>query len=262
MLKLEGVQKRYGDHQALSGLSIDIPAGIVFGFLGPNGAGKTTTMRIIAGLIQASRGKVFIAGVNTTEEPITATSSIGYIPDRPYLYDRLTGTETMSFVSDLFGIPKEIAEPRSRELLKRFNIDHVRQNLTETYSHGMKQRLALAAALLHAPKLLLVDEPMVGLDPKGAKLVKSVMREEAEAGNTVFLSTHSLAVAEEVCDQIGILRLGKLIALGTKEELQEKAGLDANLEEIFLKITAQEDPQIRASLMPEIPNPPSSGEPS
>jgi ABC-2 type transport system ATP-binding protein len=157
----------------------------------------------------------------------------------------------MSFVSDLFGIPKEVAEPRARTLLKRFNIDHVRDKLTETYSHGMKQRLALSAALLHEPKLLLVDEPMVGLDPKGAKLVKSVMREEAEAGNTVFLSTHSLAVAEEVCDQIGILQLGKLIALGSKEELQKKSGIDANLEEVFLKLTAQDDPSLRASLMPE-----------
>jgi ABC-2 type transport system ATP-binding protein len=258
MLRLEGIQKRYGEHQALMGLSLNVPAGTVFGFLGPNGAGKTTTMRIIAGLIQASHGRVYIDGIDTTKDPIRAKSKVGYIPDRPYLYDRLTGWETMGFVAELFGIPKEVAQPRSRVLLKRFSIDDVREKLTETYSHGMKQRLALAAALLHAPKLLLVDEPMVGLDPKGAKLVKSVMREEADAGNTVFLSTHSLAVAEEVCDHIGILQLGKMIALGSKAELQKKAGLDANLEEIFLKLTAQDDPLLRASLMPPSPSPSST----
>jgi len=250
MLRLAGLQKRYGDHQALKDLSLEIPSGTVFGFLGPNGAGKTTTMRIIAGLIQASKGTVYIDGIDTTQDPIKAKSKVGYIPDRPYLYDRLTGNETMDFVAELFGIPKDIARPRSLNLLERFDISHVRENLTETYSHGMKQRLALAAALLHSPKLLLVDEPMVGLDPKGAKLVKAVMREEAAAGNTVFLSTHSLAVAEEVCDQIGILQLGKLIALGSKAELQSKAGIDSNLEEVFLKLTADDDPQMRASLMP------------
>jgi ABC-2 type transport system ATP-binding protein len=250
VLRLEGVQKRYGDHQALNDLSLEIPAGTVFGFLGPNGAGKTTTMRIIAGLIQASKGKVFIDEIDCSQDPIKAKSRVGYIPDRPYLYDRLTGTETMHFVAELFGIPKKVSAPRALDLLERFDIAQVRDNLTETYSHGMKQRLALAAALLHAPKLLLVDEPMVGLDPKGAKLVKAVMREEADHGNTVFLSTHSLAVAEEVCDQIGILLQGQLIALGTKAELQNKAGIDANLEEVFLKLTEEDDPQLRASLMP------------
>lgn len=240
MLRLEGLRKRYGDHTALDSLDLHIPAGQVFGFLGPNGAGKTTTMRIIAGLIRPTKGKVTIDGIDTTADPLAAKARVGYIPDRPYLYDRLTGMETMRFVADLFGIAPEHAIERSSVLLERFGIADAQSRLTETYSHGMKQRLALAAALLHAPKVLLVDEPMVGLDPKGARLVKQVMREEAESGAAVFLSTHSLAVAEEVCDQIGILRLGELIALGSTAELRTKSGVDAGLEEVFLKLTEEE----------------------
>ena len=250
VLKLEGVQKHYGDHRALAGVSLDIPGGVVFGFLGQNGAGKTTTMRIIAGLIQASNGRVFIDNIDTTLDPVTAKSKVGYIPDRPYLYDRLTGTETMEFISELFSLDPQDARQKGEQLLQRFGIHHVKDKHVETYSHGMKQRLALAAALLHQPKVLLVDEPMVGLDPQGARLVKSVFREEADSGNTVFLSTHSLAVAEEVCDQIGILQKGQLIALGTKDELKSMSGLDANLEEIFLKLTSKDDDAIRASLAP------------
>jgi ABC-2 type transport system ATP-binding protein len=240
VLRIEGLRKRYGDRDAVKGLSLDIPAGQVFGFLGPNGAGKTTTMRSIAGLIRPSAGRIFIDGIDTTDDPLAARARVGYIPDRPYLYDRLTAQETMVFVADLYGLPRADALPRIDALLARFDIAHARDQLAETFSHGMKQRLALAAALLHAPKLMLVDEPMVGLDPKGAKLVKRVLREEAEAGAAVFLSTHSLAVAEEVCDRVGILRLGELIALGTVEELRGAAGVQSNLEAVFLKLTEEE----------------------
>ena len=240
MIRLEGLRKRYGTQEALCGLDLHIPAGQVFGFLGPNGAGKTTTMRLIAGLIRPTSGRIFIDGINTTKDPVAAKSRVGYIPDRPYLYDRLTGIETMQFIADLFGLASSEATPRAEQLLERFSIAHVRDQLTETYSHGMKQRLALAAALLHAPRALLVDEPMVGLDPKGAKLVKRVLREEAEANSAVFLSTHSLAVAEEVCDRIAILQRGELIELGSIDELRSKAGVDAGLEEVFLRLTEEE----------------------
>ena len=246
MLRIEGLTKRYGDHEAVKNLDLHVPAGTVFGFLGPNGAGKTTTMRSIAGLIRPTSGRIIIDGIDTTKDPLATKARVGYIPDRPYLYDRLTGVETMRFVGDLFGLSAELSDERADLLLQRFGIHHVRDALTETYSHGMKQRLALAAALLHAPKVLLVDEPMVGLDPKGARLVKQVLREEAEAGSAVFLSTHSLAVAEEVCDHIGILQLGELIALGSVAELRSKSGVDSNLEEVFLKLT-EEDAAMRLS---------------
>ena len=240
MLRLETLRKRYGDHEALQGLDLHIQAGEVFGFLGPNGAGKTTTIKIIAGLIRATSGKVFIDGIETTQDPVAAKSRVGYIPDRPYLYDRLTGTETMRFIADLYGIDRATADPRGQQLLDRFGIGHVNDKLTETYSHGMKQRLALAGALLHAPKVMLGDEPMVGLDPKGAKLVKQVLREEAESGAAVFLSTHSLAVAEEVCDRVAILVRGELVALGSVGDLKSKAGVDTSLEGVFLKLTEEE----------------------
>ena len=249
MLRLENLRKRYGDHEALQGLDLDIAGGEVFGFLGPNGAGKTTTIRIIAGLIRPTSGRVIIDGIETTTDPVAAKARVGYIPDRPYLYDRLTGLETMRFFADLYGIPRQLAVPRGEALLDRFGIGHVGDQLTETYSHGMKQRLALAAALLHAPKVMLVDEPMVGLDPKGARLVKQVLREEAEANAAVFLSTHSLAVAEEVCDRVAILMRGELIALGSVAELKSKAGVDTSLEGVFLKMT-EEDAE--ASIYPAV----------
>ena len=239
MIRLIALRKTYGGKDALKGLELHISPGEVFGFLGPNGAGKTTTMRLIAGLVRPTSGRILIEGIDTAEDPINAKARLGYIPDRPYLYDRLTGLETMQFIGEMYGLLAREVVKRAEELLTRFGIFHAKDQLAETYSHGMKQRLALAAALLHEPRALLIDEPMVGLDPKGAKLVKTVLREEAARGSGVFLSTHSLAVAEEVCDRIGILQHGRLIALGTVAELKSQAGVDTGLEEIFLKLTEE-----------------------
>ncbi|MEC7984464.1 MAG: ABC transporter ATP-binding protein [Myxococcota bacterium] len=239
MIRLEKVEKRYGKFQALHPLSLNIEAGEVFGFLGPNGAGKTTTIRTLAGVLTPTAGNVFIKDVDIVKNPVQSKRNVGYIPDRPYLYEKLTAREFLQFVGGIYKLdPKETQRSGDR-LLEENGLSDRADELIEAYSHGMKQRLTLCSALLHQPDVLIVDEPMVGLDPHGAKKIKEKFRLLAEEGKTVFLSTHSLDVAQEVCDRVGILFKGRLVALDTVDELlQGKASQD--LEEVFLKITQEE----------------------
>ena len=239
MIRLTALRKSYGRFEAVKGVDLHVRPGEVFGFLGPNGAGKTTTIKMVAGLLKPSSGSVHIDGIDTSVDPVGAKRRIGYIPDRPYLYERLTGREFLAFIGGVFGMEdREIAE-RGGELLTFFGLGHFGDELVEGYSHGMKQRLTLAGALLHKPKVLVVDEPMVGLDPAGAKLIKRVFREMAAEGHTVFLSTHTLEVAEAICDRVAIVNAGGIATLGTVQELKElhNAG-GGNLEDVFLKLIA------------------------
>ena len=239
MIQCKSLEKRYGPFQALHPLDLHVRKGEVFGFLGPNGAGKTTTIRTLAGVITPTSGQVFIDGMDIMEHPVESKRKVGYIPDRPYLYDKLTAREFLQFVGQLYGLSKAHIKQRGDGLLEENGLIERANELIEAYSHGMKQRLVLSSALLHDPPLLIVDEPMVGLDPHGARQIKNRFREIADSGRTVFLSTHSLDVAQEVCDRVGILFRGRLVALETVDELLRKQN-SGDLEEVFLKITEEQ----------------------
>ena len=240
-LDIKHLTKRYGRFEALGGVDLDVAHGCVFGFLGPNGAGKTTTIRIIGGLLKPTSGSVKICDYDLLADPVKAKSQLGFVPDRPFLYEKLTGLEHLKFVSDLFGMEKTDFVHRSRELLALFQIEDWGGELIENYSHGMKQRLVMAGALLHRPKLLVVDEPMVGLDPRGARLLKEVFKVYTRVHNAaIFMSTHTMAVAEEVCDEVAIIDGGKLSARGTVKALRESAGA-SGLEEVFLSLTGTDE---------------------
>lgn len=238
MIRLEGLTKRYGRFVAVHPLDLELPRGELFGFLGPNGAGKTTTIRMIAGVLRPSGGRVTIAGHDMATAPLEARRRIGYIPDRPFLYDKLTGAEFLRFVSGLWGQAGNEAGRRGAELLELFELTAWQDTPVESYSHGMKQKLLIASALVHQPEVIVVDEPMVGLDPRAARLIKDLLRGFVERGGTVFLSTHTLEVAEALCDRIAILAGGRISALGTMADLRREAAAGtAGLEEIFLKVT-------------------------
>jgi ABC-2 type transport system ATP-binding protein len=240
MITLRNLTKSYGKLVAVSNLNLSVARCEVFGFIGPNGAGKTTTIRIMGGILAPTEGSVIIDGINMAEEPERAKKRIGFIPDRPFLYEKLTGMEFMKFSADLYGVRKEIFEEKAESLLKMFSLYEWGHELIESYSHGMKQRLIITAALLHDPAVIIVDEPMVGLDPTGIRMVKDLLREKASEGTTVFMSTHSLAVAEDICDRIGVIHQGSLIATGTAEDLKRLAGVgDADLEAVYLKLTEE-----------------------
>ena len=243
MIDLINLTKRYANTLAVDDLSLHVPAGEIFGCLGPNGAGKTTTIRMMMGLLQPTSGTVRLGGHDLATEPIAAKQLCGFVPDRPHLYEKLTGGEFLDFVAGLYHVPAAVAASRRSELLELFDLTQWATELIESYSHGMKQRLVLAASLIHAPRLLIVDETMVGLDPRGERLLKRTLRQLARTGVTVFMSTHSLEVAEQTCDRIGIINEGRLIALGTMDELRKQAGghSHSNLESIFLKLTGGED---------------------
>ena len=238
MIRITGLTKRYGTFTAVDGLSLDIPPGTLFGFLGPNGAGKTTTLRMIAGILRPTSGTVEIAGEDMHKNAIAAKARLGYIPDRPFVYDKLTGAEFLRFTAALYGQDGAVVERRINELLELFELTRWKDELTESYSHGMRQKLIISSALVHKPEVIVVDEPMVGLDPKSGKLLKDLFREFVQRGGTVLMSTHTLEIAEGMCDRIAIIRGGSLIAYGTMDELrkQHEAG-DATLEELFLKLT-------------------------
>jgi ABC-2 type transport system ATP-binding protein len=251
MITLEGLSKYYNDFPAVRDVDLVVHEGELFGFLGPNGAGKTTTMHMIAGMIRPTAGRVRIGGIDVQQDPVRAKSLLGYIPDRPYIYDKLTGREFLRFIGGLYKVERAAIETRATELLERFHLSAWGGELTENYSHGMKQRLVMAASLLHEPRAIIVDEPMVGLDPQGARLVKSIFRDLTRGGRTVFMSTHSMDVAEELCDRIGIIAGGRLVALGTMAELRGRArggggDLAERLEEVFLALTEEEQVDVGA----------------
>ncbi|NVM20369.1 MAG: ABC transporter ATP-binding protein [Desulfobacterales bacterium] len=238
MLSLINLTKRFGRLIAVNDVSLEIKAGEIFGFLGPNGAGKTTTIKMIAGILEPTEGGVIIDGKDLAEDPVGAKQVTGFIPDRSFLYEKLSGIEFLRFVASLYGMADGRSKAKIKYLLSLFDMEEWAGDLIESYSHGMKQRLVMSAALIHEPKVIVVDEPMVGLDPKGAMLVKALFRSLAEKGVTIFMSTHTLAIAEEMCDRIGIIHEGRLIALGTASELKDKAGAQVkNLEAVFLKLT-------------------------
>lgn len=242
MIQTHGIHKTYADFQALQPLDLHVRHGEVFGFLGPNGAGKTTTIRILSGVLPPSGGSLAIDGVSMTDDPVQAKARIGYIPDRPYLYEKLTAREMLHFVGGLYGMEHAEIETKGMGLLEQNDLQDFADRLIEGFSHGMKQRLTLSCALLHDPALLIVDEPMVGLDPRGARQIKRVFRDRAESGRTVFLSTHSLDVAQEVCDRLAIIHHGRIVAQGTYEEIRSQGRDDArDLEEVFLRILEEQD---------------------
>lgn len=240
MIELQGLTKRYGGFTAVDGLTLQIPAGELFGFLGPNGAGKTTTLRMIAGILLPTKGRVRIAGVDMTKDPIGAKAQLGFIPDRPFIYEKLTGAEFLRFVAGLYGQSGPEVERRGSELLSLFDLDTWRDELVESYSHGMRQKLIIASAFVHRPRVIVVDEPMVGLDPKAARILKDLFREYVRRGHTVMMSTHTLEVAESLCDRIGIMARGQLKAVGTMDELRSESREDGEaLESIFLRLTGE-----------------------
>ena len=239
MIEIQNLVKRYGNFTAVDQLSLSVRDGEIFGFLGVNGAGKTTTLRILAGILRPTSGRVLIAGVDMLTDPLRAKSVTGYIPDRPHLYDKLTGREFLTFVAELYRVEDSVAERQCDALLERFGLVEWQHELVESYSHGMKQRLATCAALVHSPKVLIVDEPMVGLDPHGAKLLKDSLRSYSKQGMTIVLSTHSLNVAQEVADRLAIIHRGKIIAQGTLDEIRSQAGKNqTDLEQLFLELTS------------------------
>ncbi|MFC1883677.1 ABC transporter ATP-binding protein [Thermodesulfobacteriota bacterium] len=240
MIELNNLTKTYKGLRAVDKINLSVEKGRLFGFLGPNGAGKTTTIKMMAGVLVPTEGKIVIDGMDLAEEPASVKQVVGFIPDRPFIYDKLTGIEFLNFVSALYRMDGgEVLTKRILELLELFDLFHWKDELVESYSHGMKQRLVMCSALVHEPKVLIVDEPMVGLDPKGARLVKDTFRGEAEKGTTIFMSTHSMEVAEEVCDEIAIIQAGRIIAQGEPEALMRQAGVNGNLEQIFLKLTEE-----------------------
>jgi ABC-2 type transport system ATP-binding protein len=239
MIRLEGIEKRYGQFQAVHPLDLEVHRGEVFGFLGPNGAGKTTTNRIISGVLPPTSGQVYIDGINMREHPVECRPRIGFIPDRPFTYEKLTAREFLRFIGGIYRMEKSLIDDRTNTVLDENGLLDRADELIEAYSHGMKQRLVLSAAVLHDPPVLIVDEPMVGLDPHGARRIKNLFRELAGMGRTVFLSTHSLDVAQEVCDRVAILYKGRIVAMGKVDELMNSKEQD--LEAVFLRITEEED---------------------
>lgn len=240
MIKIESVTKRYGNFTAVQDLNLEVKKGEIFGFLGVNGAGKTTTLRMLAGVLKATSGKISIGQYDIAKDPIAAKSITGYIPDRPYLYNKLTAREFLYFVADLYSVPAKEVDQRIDSLLSDYNLANWSNELIEGFSHGMKQRVATCAALIHKPQVLIVDEPIVGLDPHGAKMLKNAFRNYAQKGMAILLSTHSLNVAEEVADRLAIIHQGKLITIGTLDDLRQQTGdFQNDLEEMFLEITSE-----------------------
>jgi ABC-2 type transport system ATP-binding protein len=240
MIRLEQLTKNYGSFTAVDALDLEVPSGQLFGFLGPNGAGKTTTLRMIAGILRPTAGRVLIGGIDVVKQPNEAKSRLGFIPDRPFIYEKLTGMEFLRFVAGLYNQQGAQVEHRARELLGLFDLEDWRDELVESYSHGMRQKLIISGAFVHRPEVIVVDEPMVGLDPKAARTLKDLFREYTRRGNTIMMSTHTLEVAQHMCDRIAIIRRGRIAAAGTMDELRRHAESGADgLEDIFLRLTGE-----------------------
>ncbi len=241
MIEIRDLTKSYGDFTAVDGLSLTVSRGEIFGFLGPNGAGKTTTIRVMAGLSLPNKGTVEIAGIDVIEEPVRAKAVVGYIPDRPYLYEKLTGRELLQFVANLYRREWGDCQERSLDLLRYFGLGDWIDARIENLSHGMKQKLVIVAALVHDPAVLIIDEPMVGLDALAQRQVKQLFRRLAAEEKTIFMTTHTMSIAEAVCDRVAILHRGRVAAIGTIAELKDAAGSPGSpLEDIFLELTYED----------------------
>jgi len=238
MIELEHLSKTFSDFLAVDDLSLRVRRGEIFGFIGPNGAGKTTTIKMIGGIIAPSAGRVAVCGIDMAADPVAAKHKIGFIPDRPFLYEKLTAREFLKFTSQLYRVNENHFDAKAEDMLTRFSLLDWSDDLIESYSHGMKQRLVMAAALLHDPEVIVVDEPMVGLDPVAIIMVKDLFRQLAAQGVSIFMSTHTLKVAEDVCDRIGIINRGRLVATGTLADLKAAARAgELDLEGVFLKLS-------------------------
>jgi ABC-2 type transport system ATP-binding protein len=240
MIELDHVSKQYGNKVAVRDLTLTIARGELFAFLGPNGAGKTTTIKMMCGLLFPSAGRVAIGGFDLATHGRAARQLISYVPDQPFLYEKLTGREVLQFVAQMYGMEPQRARDRLESMIELFGLREFVDDLTQNYSHGMRQRTVFASALLHEPEALIVDEPTVGLDPRSVRQLKDLLREEVSRGVTVFLSTHSLDIAQELADRIGVVAQGRLIGCGSLETLRQQAALDGSLEEVFLKLTEEE----------------------
>ncbi len=237
-IRAQGLTKRFGKFAAVSDVSFEVGAGEVFGFLGPNGAGKTTTIRMLTGLVRPSSGSALVAGYDVAAEPREVKRRVGYLAETPYLYGKLSGREFLAFMGGLYEVPPALARSRADRLLSLFELADKADDLAESYSHGMRQKLALAGAMLHEPPVLFLDEPTSGLDPRSARLVKDLLVALVERGHTVFLSTHVLEIAEHLCHRVGIIDHGQVVATGTLDELRHQAHVEAySLEDIFLQLT-------------------------
>ena len=234
MLNIENLTKTYGEKKAVDDLSIHIAPGEIYGFIGHNGAGKTTTLKACAGILQFDKGEIFVDGVSMKKDPIGCKKKMAYIPDNPELYDFMTGLQYLDFIADIYGVTIEERKERIHKYASAFEIEKDLPALISSYSHGMKQKLAIISAWIHNPKLIMMDEPFVGLDPKAAKLLKDMMREVCDNGGAIFFSTHVLDVAEKLCDKVAIIKKGELIRSGTMEEVKG----DESLEDVFLELEA------------------------
>ena len=250
MIRLTALSKRYGSFTAVDNIDLNVPRGQLFGFLGPNGAGKTTTLRMIAGILRPTAGRIEIAGIDIVRDPRAAKAKLGFIPDRPFIYEKLTGAEFLRFVAGLYDQSGTQVEHRARELLALFDLEEWRDELVESYSHGMRQKLIISSAFVHRPEVIVVDEPMVGLDPKAARILKDLFREYTNRGNTVMMSTHTLEIAQGMCDRVAIIQRGVIRACGTMDELfaNDAAG-STNLEEIFLRLTGEKTARTLADVL-------------
>jgi ABC-2 type transport system ATP-binding protein len=238
MLSIRGVTKKFGSLTAVDNLTLELPAGHVHAFLGPNGAGKTTTIRMCTGLLRPDTGSVLVGGFDVATHGVEARTLLAYVPDEPYLYDRLTGREFLDFTGRVYGLARDLYEQRLAEVSAQFSLDGFLDQLADGYSHGMRQRVVLAAAMLHRPKVLIVDEPLVGLDPKHIRIVLALLRSIADGGGCVLMSTHSLSTVEGVCDGVSVMDHGKMIASGTVESLKNGSDLESS----FLALTEHEAP--------------------
>jgi ABC-2 type transport system ATP-binding protein len=240
MIELTHLTKKFGDLVAVNDVDLVVPSGEFFALLGPNAAGKTTTIKVIAGLIKPTAGSAKVAGYDVQTHPLEARLRLAYVPDFPFLYEKLTPWEFVRFTGQLFRMEEARLERTAKELAARFNLEPYLGKRIEGLSHGTRQRVAIVSALLHAPEVFVLDEPMVGLDPQHCRVLKDILKERSRQGTTVFISTHQLSVAEEMADRIGIMHLGRLIAVGTREELRQQSGASGALEQVFLSLTAQE----------------------
>ncbi len=248
MIELDHISKSYGRKVAVQDLTLAVHEGELFTFLGPNGAGKTTTIKMICGLLMPSQGRVRVGGFDVRAEGDQARRIISYVPDQPFLYEKLSGREFMEFIIAMYGMDRRLGRERMEELIDIFELSDFVDDLSESYSHGMRQRTVFAAALLHQPQVLIVDEPMVGLDPKNQRLVKDLLRKQVAQGVTVFMSIHTLDIAQELATRIAIIDKGRIVGMGTLEHLRKQAALEGPLEDVFLKLTADEaDPSTLAS---------------